>query len=196
MKHPMDYPLIYRIWQAPFAERKVAPFLRRIATSRPRRVLDVGCGPGTNAHHFLDCEYLGVDINPRYIELAVARYGPRFRVADVTRDDFSGGGFWDCILVNSLLHHLPDVSVDAMLRRFPEILSADGTVHILELVLPDRPSVARWLARHDRGRYPRRLIRWNELLTRHLRVQSLEEYELRAGGVTFWNMLYFTGTRP
>lgn len=196
MSHPMDHPLIYRVWQAPFAEQKLAPFLRRIASRRPRRVLDVGCGPGTNARHFTDCEYLGIDINPSYIESASARYGPRFRVADVTQSGFAGGGGWDCILVNSLLHHLPDDSVDGMLRRFPAMLAGDGIVHVLDLVLPDRRSVARWLARHDRGQFPRPLGRLQELLTRHLRLLSLEEYELRAGGVTFWKMLYFTGTRP
>jgi SAM-dependent methyltransferase len=192
----MDQPLIYRVWQAPFADQKVAPFLQRIGSGRPRRVLDVGCGPGTNARHFRDCEYLGVDINPSYIESAIARYGPRFRVADVTQGDFAGAGQWDCILVNSLMHHLPDDSVDRMLRRISEMLSGDGLVHVLDLVLPDRPSIARWLARHDRGRFPRPLVRWKALLTRHLSLQSLEEYQLRAGGVTFWKMLYFTGTRP
>lgn len=196
MSHLMDHPLLYRIWQAPFAEQKVAPFLQRIASARPRRVLDVGCGPGTNARHFMDCEYLGVDINPSYIESATARYGPKFRVADVTQSDFSGGGGWDCILVNSLMHHLSDDSVDGMLRRFPGMLSDVGVVHVLDLILPDRRSVARWLARHDRGQFPRPQARWKELLTRHLRFQSLEEYELRAGGVTLWKMLYFTGTRP
>lgn len=196
MTHLMDHPLMYRVWQAPFAEQKLAPFLTRIASSRPRRVLDVGCGPGINARHFLDCEYLGVDINPSYIESAVARYGPRFRVADVTQSDFSGGGDWDCILVNSLMHHLPDVSVDALLSRLPEMVSADGMVHVLDLVLPDHRSVARWLARHDRGRHPRPLLCWKELLTRHLELRSLEEYEIRTGGVAFWKMLYFTGTRP
>jgi trans-aconitate methyltransferase len=196
MTHLMDHPLVYRVWQAPFAEQKLAPFLKQIGSRRPRRVLDVGCGPGTNARHFRNCEYLGVDINPSYIESATRRYGPRFRVADVTDRDFTGEGEWDCILVNSLMHHLTDDSMDEMLRRFPGLLSREGTVHVLDLVMPDRASVARWLARHDRGRYPRSLPRWKELLTRHLRLSSLEEYEVGAGGVTLWKMLYFTGTRP
>ncbi len=195
MTHFMDHPSMYRVWQAPFAERKLAPFLKRIASRRPRRVLDVGCGPGTNARHFVDCEYLGVDLNPAYIESATARYGPRFRVADVTRDPL-GEGAWDCILVNSLLHHLPDESVDRLLARLPAMLASSGAVHVLDLVLPDRPSVARWIARHDRGDFPRPAGRWKELLTRHFRLQHLEEYELRAAGVTLWRMVYFAGARP
>jgi SAM-dependent methyltransferase len=195
MTHLMDHPLMYRVWQAPFAERKLAPFLKQIASRRPRRVLDVGCGPGTNARHFRDCQYLGVDLNPSYIESATARYGPRFRVADVTRDSL-GEGAWDCILLNSLMHHLPDESVDRLLARLPAMLSNDGAVHVLDLVLPDRPSIARWLALHDRGDFPRPVGRWKELLTRHFTLQHLEEYELRAAGVTLWKMVYFTGARP
>ena len=192
----MDHPLIYRLWQAPFAERKVAPFLQRIASGRPRRVLDVGCGPGTNARHFLDCEYLGVDVNPAYVRSATAKYGSRFRVADVTQDNFSGGERWDCVLVNSLLHHLPDEAVDGMLRRFPGMLTETGVVHVLELVLPERRSLARGLARLDRGQFPRTVSRWKELLTRYLKQQDFEEYEVGAAGIPFWKMLYFAGTRP
>ena len=41
-------------------------------------VLDVACGPGTNAPHFRHCDYLGLDINPEYTRRATARYGMRF----------------------------------------------------------------------------------------------------------------------
>ena len=37
-------------------------------------VLDVGCGPGTNAPHFAHADYLGVDINPSYVATAARRY--------------------------------------------------------------------------------------------------------------------------
>lgn len=196
MNHPMDHALVYRLWQATHAERKIAPFLARVANNPPKRVLDVGCGPGTNARHFRDCDYLGVDINPSYVSNATRRYGHRFRVADVTRNDLDDGGTYDCILVNSLLHHLSDVDADRLLSRLPALLSADGVVHIIDIVMPGRRFIARKLARLDRGKFVRSSERCRELMTRHFTLCSLEEYGLRNMGVTFWQVLYFTGARP
>jgi SAM-dependent methyltransferase len=195
-KHLMDHPLAYRLWQAPFAARKLAPFLRHIAGNPPASVLDVGCGPGTNASCFPGCDYLGLDINPRYIASATRRYGPRFRLADVTRDDLGVGGAYDCILINSLLHHLPDPAVERVLARVSSSLAPGGTVHVLDLVLPEQPSVARLLTRIDRGYYPRPAARWRELFTAHFTLGHCEPYSLRLGGVALWKMIYLAGSWP
>ena len=48
----LESPWVYRVWQAPFAERKLAPLFAHNDVSTVRRGLDVGCGPGTNARHF------------------------------------------------------------------------------------------------------------------------------------------------
>lgn len=194
-RHPMEHTLVYRLWQAPFAERKLAPVFRHNDRAGMRRVLDVGCGPGSNARHFLEHDYLGVDINPAYIRDAERRFGPRFRVADVTTMHLEAGKGWDCILVNSLLHHLPDDAVDRLLRHLATLLTPDGAVHILELVLPERPSVSRLLARLDRGSYPRPLTRWRELFSRHLALDVFEPYPLGVGRVALWSMVYARG-RP
>jgi len=194
-RHPMEHTLVYRLWQAPFAERKLEPVFRHNDRAKIRRVLDVGCGPGTNASHFLGQDYLGVDINPGYIRDAERRYGPRFRVADVTTMHLEPGGGWDCILVNSLLHHLPDDAVDRLLGHLATLLTDDGAVHILDLVLPERASVARLLARLDRGDHPRPLERWRELFTRHFALDVFEPYPLGVAGLTLWSMVYGRG-RP
>lgn len=56
-------PLSYLAWQRPFAEAKFAPVLRHNELATVRRALDVGCGPGTDTHHFAGVDYLGIDIN-------------------------------------------------------------------------------------------------------------------------------------
>lgn len=193
--HPMDNTTVYRLWQAPFSERKLAPVLSRLGPTRGLRVLDVGCGPGTNAHHFLEADYLGVDINASYIRNAERRYGPRFRVADVTAMRVEREGGFDCILLNSLLHHLPDAAVELLLAHLATLLTDAGAVHILDLVLPERASVARLLARLDRGHFPRPLARWQEMFSRWFLPVVFEPYPLGAAGVTLWSMVYFQGRR-
>jgi hypothetical protein len=34
MKHPMENTQVHRLWQVPFAERKLAPIVRRLDLSR------------------------------------------------------------------------------------------------------------------------------------------------------------------
>jgi SAM-dependent methyltransferase len=194
-RHPAEHALIYRLWQAPAAEQKIAPVFRHNDRARIRRVLDVGCGPGTNAAHFRDRDYLGVDMNAGYIRDAERRYGPRFRVADVTTMRLEPGEGWDFILVNSLLHHLPDDAVDRLLKHLATLLTEDGAVHILDLVLPAQASLSRLLARHDRGKFPRSLERWRELVSRSLALDIFEPYRLGVGSLTLWNMVYCRG-RP
>src|SRR5262249_21331520 len=185
---------VYRLWQAPFVERKLAPFYAHSQIASVRRVLDVGCGPGTNAKHFDRADYLGVDLNPEYIAYARRRFGDRFRVADVTRDLPADAGAFDCILVNSLFHHLDTSGTQRVLAALAGLLTPGGSVHILDLVMPSRPSIARLLARCDRGDYPRPLEEWRRLFTAFFRSEVFEPYSYGALGVPLWNMVYFKGT--
>ena len=189
-----EVPWVYRMWQAPFQEQKLAPILRHNDLPSVRRVLDVGGGPGTNAPHFKGMDYLGVDINPEYVEQARARHGRRFEVADVTRWQVRDEPF-DFILVNSFFHHVGDEDSLRILAHLATLLTDDGRIHVLDLVLPPAPGVARLLARMDRGDHPRPLPAWEELLGRHFQADVFEPYDLSVAGVPLWKMVYFRG-RP
>ena len=189
----MENTLAYRVWQAPFAERKLAPLFAHNDVARARRVLDVGCGPGTNTHHFAGADYLGIDFNAAYIESARRRHGRQFVVADVTTYQVSSDQRFDLILANSLFHHIDDAATRRILAHLATLLADDGHMHIMDLVLPSAPSVSRLLAHADRGDYPRPLEAWRELFTRAFEPVVFEPYPLGAGGVTLWNMVYFKG---
>jgi len=191
----MNHPVCYRLWQTPFVEAKFAPILRHNRLSEVHRVLDVGCGPGTNSRYFGEHDYLGLDHNPRYIEMARRRGGCRFLVADACSFVAPEEERFDFILLNSLLHHINTADVRRMLAQLHDQLAADGHVHILDLVLPQKPSVARFLARSDRGDYPRPLRQWRELFREAFREVICEPYPVNCCGVTLWNMLYFKGSR-
>lgn len=185
----MNHTWAYRVWQAPFAESKLRPLLARTDLGRVRRVLDVGCGPGTNAAHFTGVDYIGLDINEGYIADARQRYGRDFRVADVTRLAPGALAPADMVLVNSLLHHLDDAETDRTLAALPPLLAPGGSVHILDLVMPERPSIPRLMAAMDRGLYPRRLADWRRIFARHFTEEIFEPYSLSG----LWSMVYFRG---
>ncbi len=191
----MDNTQAYRLWQAPFAEQKFAPVLAHNDLSRVRRVLDVACGPGSNTHHFAGSDYLGLDFNSRYINFARRRHRRNFQVADVTQYQVARGEGFDFILLNSFLHHIDTPAARSVLKHLSSLLTDDGHVHILDFVLPESASVARFLTLMDRGRFPRPSEEWLELVTEVFDKAVFEPYRLTALRVTMWNMVYFKGRR-
>lgn len=189
----LEHSAVYRLWQAPFAERKLAPLWRHNDVRAARRVLDVGCGPGTNAAHFAHTDYLGIDLNERYVADARRRYGREFVAADVREYRVDPAERFDLILVNSLLHHLDTPSVRSLLAHLATLLSADGHVHVFDLVMPERPSISRALAEWDRGDWPRPLEEWRTIFSEAFEPVVFEPYPLGAAGITLWNMVYFKG---
>jgi SAM-dependent methyltransferase len=193
MAHLLERTMIYSLWQAPFAADKVAPLLAHNDLRQVRRVLDIGCGPGTNAPLFAHADYLGIDINQDYIEHARRKFKRPFVAADVTTYEDNAEGKFDFILINSFLHHLNDAETNRVLISAAARLSEGGHLHILELVSPQDRSIAQLLANRDRGKYPRPLEEWRALFEEHLEVAHFEPYPLRLLGTTLWNMVYCKG---
>ena len=191
----MELVAVYRLWQAPFAERKFAPVRRHNDLASARRVLDLGCGPGTNARHFRHADYVGVDNNTEYIAWARRHYPGRFVVADVSKDAMTVGSGFDFILANSFFHHIATQDVRRILAHVAALLSEGGQVHILDLVMPKNNGLPRMLASWDRGEFPRPLEEWRALLTESFVPVVFEPYPLGIAGVTLWEMVYFKGGR-
>ena len=106
----------------------------------------------------------------------------------VARDDR-----FDFILVNSFLHHLDTRDVLSVLTHLRSLLTEDGHIHLLELVLPEKPSTARLLARWDRGKFARPLEQWQGLFEELFEPVVFEPYRLIGMGATLWHMVYFKG---
>ena len=189
----LERPGVYLAWQRPFVSTKLAPVKRHNDLSTIRRVLDVGCGPGTNSAAFAGIDYLGVDLSPSYIAYARQRYGSGFEVADVRSDPIPGSGTYDFVLLNSLLHHLDDADVASLLASVRKCTSDDGHVHVVELELPERRGLPRALALSDRGEYPRSLVAWRMLLTDQFDEVVFEPFPVPSRGPALWRMVYFKG---
>jgi len=188
----LEHPAVYSAWQAPFAAKKFAPVERWLRSHPIRRVLDVGCGAGTNARHFSGVDYVGVDVNERYLEVARARFSGRFVQADLTSADLSSLGTFDMILANSFLHHVTDRDAERILAQLSPLLTPDGTIHILDLVLPPNKSLAWAMALLDRGAYARPVERWRSLFAAAFEPIAFEPYFY---GGRLWSMVYFQGRK-
>jgi len=135
-------------------------------------VLDVCCGIGEFAD-VVDTQYLGLDLNPQFIECARRRYqGARtkdFGVVDVTKLHYPGGHFDKAIMVNCL-HHFSDqeaMSLLAEIRRVTKRL-----VIIIDIDGSPKGPIRRALVAMDRGRFMRNP---SDLETLIARVFTIEE---------------------
>jgi SAM-dependent methyltransferase len=190
----LERPGVYLAWQRPFVAGKLRPVWRHNDRTSIRRVLDVGCGPGTNSSEFAGHDYLGVDLNPAYIEHARRKHSGRFEVADVRSDAIPGRGTYDFVLVNSLLHHIDDGAVATLLAELHGYVSGDGHIHVIDLELPGHRGIPRTLALADRGDYPRSLPAWRSLLTEHFDEVVFEPFAVPSRRPMLWSMVYFKGS--
>lgn len=190
------FPFIYKAWQTIFSRQKVGPLLVDLQFQRANRILDVGCGPGTNAGLFLDRDYIGVDCDQTYVETAKQKYGNRFILADAVKYSFVQNGVFDLILINSLLHHLDENEAHGVLANVREVMGPGSTVHILDLVLPLEIGLPRFLSKIDRGGHPRSLSHWRTLFLKYFNEIEFKPYCLSMAGLPFYQMVYFKGMIP
>jgi SAM-dependent methyltransferase len=189
----LEHSLAFRLSQFPFNEKKFAPILAHNDLRCVRRVLDVGCGPGTNAPYFAHADYLGIDINEKYIADARRRHKRDFLVADVTTYTAPPDQRYDFVLANSLFHHLDTPGTLRVLSHLSTLLTEDGNVHILDLVLPARRCLARMMAEWDRGEFPRPLEEWRQIFYGSFEPVVFEPFSVTRLGACFLSMVYFKG---
>lgn len=90
--------------------RPAAELLARVPLDHPRRILDVGCGPGNStellALRYPQAEVLGIDSSPEMIAAARKRMpAAEFRVADIA--DYRPAAPPDLIFANAVFQWVP-----------------------------------------------------------------------------------------
>ncbi len=145
--------------------RHVTDFIRPFPGCR---ILDIGCGPAD----ILDSlpttigEYVGFDMNFRYIEAARRRWGARGRFIqqEVREATVVERDYYDRVLATSILHHLDDQESSHLFRLAREVLRPGGTLITYDNVLLERQHwFARFLIQQDRGRRVRTVEGYRQL---------------------------------
>ena len=123
------------------------------------RVLDLGCGPGYVTAYLPNCAYVGFDLDERYIRYAKKHYGERhaFHCRAFDSDQLDDLGEFDLVLMNGLLHHLPDDQACELIELSRSALKTNGLLLTLDGCYQDgQSSIARYLLDKDRGAYVRK----------------------------------------
>jgi SAM-dependent methyltransferase len=131
-------------------------------SSNGLRVLEIGCGLGTDGAEFAKAgaDYTGVDLTNAAVDLARQRFEMfglpgKFRTADAEQLDFPDESF-DVVYSHGVLHHTPDI--DSAVREIHRVLRPGGKA---KLMLYHRDSYNYRINISILRRAGVRLLRWN-----------------------------------
>ncbi len=153
-------PVLYRLAMTALG----SPRTRQVHVSRyirPQsgdRILDVGCGVADIVESLPAVSYLGIDMNPLYIESARKRYGDKASfickdVTEITANEFEP---FDIILATGLLHHLSDTEAVTLLRSCSKLLKPAGRMVTFDgCRTAKQHPVDTWMLNNDRGKFVR-----------------------------------------
>ena len=111
------------------------PIAANFAATRGLKVLEIGCGIGTDGAQFAKAgaDYTGIDLTAAAIELARKRFAlsnlkGEFRVSDAEDLDFDNESF-DVVYSHGVLHHTPDI--EAAVREIHRVLKPGGRAIVM-----------------------------------------------------------------
>jgi SAM-dependent methyltransferase len=177
--HPVLFIFIRGILENDFKSIR-ATIRRDLRLGQQLRSLDLGCGPGAFSDLFDGDDYVGIDMNARYIDYASKHRKGTFIAGDARRVELPDARF-DQVLIFGLLHHLPDEDVRAVLAETRRLLAPGGRA----LVIEDIPAVSKLnLIGHlihaaENGEHIRRQEEYRKLYAEAGRIES--EQVLRSG---------------
>ena len=157
----LEYPPIYNLFQRLVgADKPRRRFIEQIIVPlAPARVLEVGCGPGTNCAWIPhDIEYVGCDLSESYISYAKQRHGDRaqFFAAPVGRLAQLKLKPFKAVIALNLLHHLDDDAVLTLCDEIVPLLEPGGIFVTADpCIVPGQSRLERFVTSCDRGRYVR-----------------------------------------
>lgn len=124
-----------RIEQHRYEKEWHIPAAAEFARAGGLKVLEIGCGLGTDGAQFAKAgaDYVGVDLTEAAIELARSRFAlaglkGRFSVADAEKLDFADESF-DVVYSHGVLHHTPDIA--AAVREIHRVLKPWGRAIVM-----------------------------------------------------------------
>ena len=111
-------------------ERYIDNFLKVL---NGKKILDVGCGNGTDCKYIKDKGYdiNGIDISENMLKIAKEKVpNVKFEIMDMTNMEYSNN-IYDGIISNCSLFHIPSEEVLLTLKEFNRVLKVDGKILVV-----------------------------------------------------------------
>ena len=152
---PAAYQLWWKLVGGPgWAKVLVGEYIR----PKPgMRILEIGCGPGNIARYLTQYEYVGFDLNPKYIEVAKKRFPKaQFVCQRVSQFSLAERQSFDVVLAIGILHHLDDAEAAQLFQIAHDALKPGAKLITFDGVWTNNQSAAaRWILARDRGEHVR-----------------------------------------
>lgn len=164
------------------------------------RILDLGCGTCYVLRHIQgEKEYVGIDMNGRYIEAAKREFAERrtasFFCMDLNAFAAQCETTFDLVVMSGVMHHITDKEVDAAMESIKMILSTEGRFVSQDGVYTDGMNpIAKMLLDWDRGKYVRHERDWLRLMKKHW---GEVHYEIRTDTLRLpYSLIVFDNRQP
>lgn len=155
----LEFSLGYEIFKLlvgskTFEKRVVKNFIQPFIGAR---LLDIGCGTATILDYLpTNIEYVGIDMNPRYIKFAENRRKDNAifycgQVDDMVKKELNFGQF-NIVLAKGILHHLSDNEANNLFKSAYQHLKNTGYLITVDPVyVKNQSAIARYIMSKDRG---------------------------------------------
>ena len=179
MKAILRLPAAYRLLHAFFGTARMRRFYAAefIRAQAGARVVDIGCGTADILEYLPQVSYFGIDYNPNYIEYNRRRFpNAQFEVASVGPELRNLLPPADIVMANAILHHLSDEEASSLFDTAKNLMCEGGRLVTLDNQFRARQNpVARFLIKHDRGRFVRTREQYEALAAPHFRSMRCVE---------------------
>ncbi len=184
LKDSLDNPFLFNLVQFAISgtQNKTRRLIREGLRLKPgEALLDVCCGTGEFADVALG-PYLGIDINPQYIEYAGRKFGAgnRHPEREFLAEDISGIPFErrdlrfpKAMMINSM-HHLNNEQNNTILAAIARVTSERFVIVDMNPT-PANP-ISKFLADQDRGQYLRPLTEQVALAEKYFKIEKAYIY--------------------
>lgn len=180
MKQILEWATIYNTTQWMVGAERPRRYCvqQYISATDGSRIVDIGCGPGLAVRYLPPAvDYVGIEPNPKYVASAVRRFGDRARFICGYFDSDTARSLapYDAVLLLGVVHHCDNETAAQLFSDIALGLRPGGRVVTLDpCFTPNQSSMARYVARSDRGKHVRSPEDYRAIAGSHLRVEASE----------------------
>ncbi len=141
--------------------------------SKKIKILDIGCGSGEISRFFNNLDYIGIDVNPDYIEFARKIYKKNFELMNAQKLRFKKR-YFDYVVIIGVLHHIDDKNCSLILNEITRVVKNNGKIIIIEDVNTQSKIdlLGNIIRKLDVGEHIRTQKEWLELLSKKINIKK------------------------